>query len=591
MILVLSRQLQSNGNNMKKIFTLYGIGLILLSVYAYGQPKVDKKAQLYFNQGKGYFDQSNFYKSLELFELALNRKFNLYTTPSLYMKGLSYFYLNNYSKAIQSFDQLLKTYPESIYGPEAAYHKALLMLTQEEDKTKMGGLYLLMNIVEDSTKNSDLREDALVAIKNFFFNEASTEFIESYLKIARPGFRPIIIEALAMKAYVQKNSTLLKEYINLYQKENNQPNPRLNKLFTKGAPPKQKTFNIAFVVHLGAANNDSSRGPKLAAQLLAGSQLAIEKQNKRSKSKIHVKVFDTQGEAAVVEKIINEDLPAYKPSLVIGDIFNNSTKIICDYTEKNKILHIVPFSLSDELIEQRKYVLLANPSFSTQIQALISYSNEKLNLKRFLIVTDGKKVTDLLTQMFQKYAKQAKLTAQISVISDELSKKKRFINRIIEDFRNKKFDAMYIPISNENFLIDLLYQLKNERLFPQIIGTPDWVKFKNSTKKLLSEFNTISQDLYYPRNDSLLFDEFTSAYDEKFNASPTRFSCQGFDIIHFVIKQLENVNDTTTLLQVIRKAPPFKGLVQNYYFAGANDNQSVQILRYHIGGVEKLKRW
>jgi ABC-type branched-subunit amino acid transport system substrate-binding protein len=576
---------------MKKILVLYGIGLLLLLAYAYGQPKVDKKAELYFNQGKNYFEKSNFSKSLELFELALRRKFNLYTTPSLYMKGLCYFYLNNYNKAIHSFEQLLKTYPESIYAPEAVYHKALLMLTKEEDQTKMGGLYLLMNIVEDSTQNNDLREDAHAAIKNFFFNEASTEFIENYLKIVRSSFRSLLIEALAMRAYAQKNVALLKEYINFYQKENHQPNPRLNKLLIKGTPPKSKTFNIAFVVHLGAGNNDSSRGPKLAAQLLAGSQLAVEMQGKRTKSKIHLRVFDTQGEALVVEKIINEDLPAYKPYLVIGDIFNSSTKIIADYAEKNKILHIVPFSLSDELIEQKKYVLLANPSFSTQMQALVSYLNEKLKLKKFLIITDGKKVTNLLTQMFQKYVKQAKLTAQISEISDEPSKKKRFINRIAEDFRNKKFDAIYIPITNENFLIDLLYELKNERLFPQIIGAPDWVKFKNSTKKLLSEFNAISQDLYYPRNDSLLFEEFTSAYDERFKTSPTRFSCQGFDIIHYVIKQLENVDDTTTLLQVIRKAPPFKGLVQNYYFAGANDNQSVQILRYHIGGVEKLKRW
>ncbi|MCS6904784.1 MAG: tetratricopeptide repeat protein [Bacteroidia bacterium] len=556
------------------------------------QLKIDKKSQLSFKQGKIYFEQSNYQKALEYFNSALERKFNLYTTPSLYMRGLCYFYLDNYTKAIQSFEQLLKNYPESIYVPEAQYHKALLMLSREETQTQKGGLYLLMNLAQDTTQDEELRQDVNAAIQHFLLNVANQEFLEDYLKIVRPAFRPLVLEALALKAHAQKNIPLLKEYIQQYQKENGKLSWRMSKLYTQSfTPVKVGSFNIAYVVHLGALNHDSSRAPRLAAQLIAGSLIAFEKLNKYKKWKIHVKVFDTQGEASTIEKILSEELPAFQPSLIIGDIFNNATKIIADYAEKNKILHIVPFSPSDELVEDRKYVLLANPSISTQTQALVQFAKEKLKLKKILIVSDGKKISDLLAQSFQKFCYKEKVFCSYEKISEEASKKKRYITAIAEEFRFNKFDGLYIPITNEGFLVDLLYQLKKEKVFPILIGTPDWSKFKNSTKKLLSEFEAITQELYFPRNDSALFQEFTTLYDQKFNNSPTRFSCQGFDIANYILKQLENVNDTTTLLQAIRKASPFKGLIQNYYFANANDNQSVQIIRYHLNGIEKLKRW
>jgi hypothetical protein len=48
---------------------------------------------------------------------------------------------------------------------------------------------------------------------------------------------------------------------------------------------------------------------------------------------------------------------------------------------------------------------------------------------------------------------------------------------------------------------------------------------------------------------------------------------------------------STSLYELIEKATPYKGLIQNYYFAKAQDNQSLQLLQYRNGKIEKIKTW
>jgi hypothetical protein len=59
----------------------------------------------------------------------------------------------------------------------------------------------------------------------------------------------------------------------------------------------------------------------------------------------------------------------------------------------------------------------------------------------------------------------------------------------------------------------------------------------------------------------------------------------------YLISLKPGASSSTSLNELIEKAAPYKGLIQNYYFAKAQDNQSLQLLQYRNGKIEKIKTW
>lgn len=580
---------------IEKIFCLLLSGWFALYPLGLAQPnlKEDKKAVELYLEGERLFKATNYTRAQEKFQEIAARKFNLHTTPALYMTGMCVFYQGQYETALDKFQELITAYPQSIYVEEANYHKGLILL-QKTEQAK-GGLFLLMNLAEDA-RNASLKQDAELAVNNYLFYDAPLYFLKEYLEMVRPAFYDKTLTAICYRLYKDKNTTELNKYIEVYKKAHE---GKLSSELSKIAAPvkttvapsaKDKTLRVALMLSFFGNQGDSTRQSEWAIQLLEGVRYAAEMNEYAFLNEVDLKVVDTQKRPDLTETLLRDAIAPFKPDVIIGDIFNGPSKTIAKYAEQHKILQIVPLSPAADIVLDKKYVYLANPSIETQVKGVANYARERLLLKRFLVLDDKSKVSEMLTPDFVKAVRDAKLNVSAYSLPPNIRQAEQ-IEALVELIKKQKIQAIYFPTNNQSLVSFILTELSKQELTLQALGTPDWSRFRDIPKKLLSEFNTIFPDNYYPQNDSTHFEEFSKAYYEKYEDTPSLQACQGYDIMRFILYNYSRMGPGVSMLDVMEKSVPFRGLNQNYYFAKANDNQSVQLLQYKNERLIKIRLW
>jgi len=115
---------------IEKFFCLFVSCWVVFYPIGLSQPnlKEDKKAVELYLEGERLFKATNYIRAQEKFQEIAARKFNLHTTPALYMTGMCVFYQGQYETALDKFQELITTYPQSIYVEEANFHKGLILL-------------------------------------------------------------------------------------------------------------------------------------------------------------------------------------------------------------------------------------------------------------------------------------------------------------------------------------------------------------------------------------------------------------------------------------------------------------------------------
>jgi len=92
--------------------------LLALSVPVFAQSKSERQALEFFEQGKAYYEQKDYYQAINSFNLAISKKKNL--ADAYYWRGNAYFGLKDYDKAIADYTAALRLKPDDSVLREAA---------------------------------------------------------------------------------------------------------------------------------------------------------------------------------------------------------------------------------------------------------------------------------------------------------------------------------------------------------------------------------------------------------------------------------------------------------------------------------------
>lgn len=563
---------------------------------AAAQLKKDRRAERHFEHGQEALrDTLDYAAAVTHFEKATERRFNYYTTPSLYMSGLCYYYMNDYDRAIRYFEQLLREYPQSVYAPEVIYHKSRLMLRTEDKRA--GGLYLLMKLILQQDGSEDLVADAKAALHHFFFKEADEAFLKEYLEQVRPEFRGLVLEALCWRAYQNREVKQLARYIQRAERtEDAQRVSRLRDLVKK--PPIQQidTLRIAIALPFCTGVTKPSQATRSASrramELMAGMEIAFgEFRRALPHTQVIVRTFDTYRETGVTEEVIRTTLKSFRPDVIVGGLYTEPSLVLARYARAHDCIQLVPLSTSEELVTDTTNVFLANPSIPTQLRAILKYTHEKLGKKRYLVVSDQGRVAEMLTHAFVDRAKAEELAVRVVRIQPEGYNPPSKFQELISILERSDFDALYFPSYQESFVEDLLEALRDRAIYVQILATPDWGRFRKIDRQLMADFDVIYHDIYYPRNDTNQFSKLSAAYEDQYQNVPSRYVCQGYDVVRYLMTVIEEGDPDLSIEERIHRAEPFRGVIQNYYYARGHDNQSVQLLKIEYTGIKRLRTW
>lgn len=581
---------------IKKVFAAL-LPVFLLTVFftglpALGQLKKDKKAEQYFSEGVKKLNAKDYAAAAKSFQNVAQRDFNRVTTAAIYMAGLAYFYQDDYERSISKFQYLINTYPKSQYVDDATYHKALLMIDSPENR--MGGLYLLTKLHREA-RTKEMRQDAINAFKYFLYVSASSSFLKEYYGFAKTEYTAMVLEALCYRLYEERKFDELTEYLRSYEKAAGELSYRLKSFEIKkqAREIEADVIDVALVLPFQA----HKQYPELtsislwSAEMLAGMQVALDMKKDMTPVGVRLKVFDSEKSDQRLNELIASDLNAFSPDFVIGEILNKPSKELADFSESKKAAQFIPLSPVESLVQKKKHVFLANPSMRTQISGLANYAIKELELEKIMVVTESSNLSRIQADFFCEAVAQNKLSCVERTVAEDYQTEGNIISFIIQDLKARDFDAVFLATSDETLISYFTNSMKRNNAEVQLLGVSNWGQLELADARILSDFNTIFVDSYYPNNDILNKSKFEKAYEKRFNKPPSEYSFRGYDLISYILYCSGNKPEQSDYTKAIRDAAPYRGLVQNYFYRKANDNQSVQLLQYQEGIIEKIKPW
>ncbi len=561
-------------------------------------PAEDSKTQSLYILGEKHMRAKSYAEAVLAFDEAQRRPFNKLTTSAIYMAGLAAYHAGQYERALEQFQKIIQGFGKSNFIPEATYHKALVMLKQPEKRE--GGLYVLLNLIEQ-TRNEVVKEEATKALHYFLFKEAELEFLKAYADRVRQAYKPLVVEALCLQLYKKSLLKELDERIAKYESEAPLTS-RLQKLKldrTRFAKPTE--MRIAVMLPFMATRQDSAMSvqTQVCLQLLAGIQLALETDSVQQLKKVQLLILDTEGDTAKIDKQLREQVASYKPDVIIGDFKNRPALKIAAWAERNQTVQIVPLSGAEELIAKKQNVFLANPTGYTAGREMGRAAAEKFSHRRIMIVYDETRASERMADGFTDgvaahdfvFVFRRRISSSPEIAMHNLDEVSHHLDEVY-------YHTVFMPLVNEEVVGYGLFAFSRDSIDTrtQVFGMDAWRSYRGLDRESLQRYAAVVNDSYYQENDLRKAGWFERAYLTKYQAHPTIYAAQGYDIGRWMVQAYSrygaaNKQDSRPG-DFLHRMPPFRGVNQDYYFGKANDNQRVRMIQYQSGGEEvPLRIW
>ena len=364
--------------------------------------------------------------------------------------------------------------------------------------------------------------------------------------------------------------------------------------FVGGALAEEK-IKIGLLVPLTGKNSE------IGQSIIKAVRLAI---NQINNSSIEIIPKDTASSPEITLRSARE-LDKQGIKIVIGPVFNEnliylnelSELIFLSLTNKNnnrsKNIINVGINAVSQLNTIKKFIeskeikktifLTPDVDYKDEIKQSISDSKIKI-IKNYVYNTDPTKLTKQIEIITEYKKRKQNLEDEVKRLeeSDEINKEK-----LIEDLEkidtlgDVKFDSIIIADFDES-----LKSITTSLLYTDISPKEKYFITLNQwfDKSLLKEIS--SQPLYFPSINKKNYEDFSSAYFEKYRQYPTQLSFLSFDLfglVYYLILQNNFVVDK----EIFTKKTLFKGKVGIFEI---KDNKINHILNFYKIENEEFKK-
>jgi ABC-type branched-subunit amino acid transport system substrate-binding protein len=587
---------------MKELTTLLLIlgALVLSGPVLKAQPDapVDENARSLVSLAKKYYRTQQYLDAAITFQLATQRPYNKLTTFSWYMAGLSFFQMDDLERAKESFNKLLKEYPETNYAGEARYHKSLILMRSprvSEQERGLEQLFTMMKQAQDGQFKSDIEN----AIRQALFEQFEIDFLERNLIFADEPYKPWFMEAIAGRMDRQGQGYDLLERLKKWEEEENGTMTDyladLKLKYTSGKRMHPKRLNVALFLSFNLQLLDTAKAvpgkSKRALQLFEGMQLALDSMGGKVGKEINLAVFDTQADTLGLGGEL-DSLERFRPDIIVGDIRTSIAGAISDWAEKHKVIHIIPRNPLDVLIDNKRYTFLAHPSLSTHGEQMAHYLVKRRGKRKILVFNDGSYFCSRFARSFVKTIEEDYPEASVNqkIVPNEYKALRDQMKTYMKSLKYAGYDVIYVPLSSEEAAGLIISQLKYYKIEVDIAGGPDWEMFSVIDPELKSNYNLEYSTFYFEKNDSMALSELNELCLRDYGYRPTKYTVQGFDIMAWILNMAKEMNAFTDPVEILRNSPAYHGIHQDFYIGQGQDNQKINVVRFQNGRIDKVNR-
>ncbi len=366
------------------------------------------------------------------------------------------------------------------------------------------------------------------------------------------------------------NETALKEIIYLYSEHELTPflylNLGLNQYYSGSQSEAEKTFFYIIENYPGAEEHakavdyyqkkmsDSDDTPKIVVllpfitkgsetfpaslEVLEGIKYALDQYNIKHSAKIGLLIKDTQRSEVRVAEIAKELKTLKNVLLVIGSIYSDDTKFICEQLRDTEIPIFSPTATDNDITQIYPNFFQANPSFDLRGRIMAQYAYFVVMKRNMGIIFSNEGYSQQLASSFknefEKLGGKILLNSSYSLQTLNLS---GAMNQLRKDVKN--LDGIYLPISDSKAIPALTTLFLTDSIIIDLYGNQDWVTMKGlGTSSILSNNLTISTDYFLDYRD----DDFISEGNKflsKTNSELTKNVLYGYDLMTFLLGVFE----------------------------------------------------
>jgi hypothetical protein len=330
-----------------------------------------------------------------------------------------------------------------------------------------------------------------------------------------------------------------------------------------------------------------------------GIKLAVDTLN-REGANISLRAYDTQRDLDLLRRLFSTD-ELKNADLVVGPFFPEENKIAQEFSEKNRVNIVHPFSNSSDMIGANPYAMLFQPSAETLGRRSAEYLASRVTRKNSIVFYGSTKKDSVMAANFVKTAQEKGLNV---VINERIYS--RDAARILEILATPtEFDEFKYPseFTIKKDSIGSIYVATDDALIYTKVVTSidtrgDSIKVVGSEKWL--DDSTVDPEKYQTYRIALTAPNFADAskanyrtfhrrFVKRYGRTPSAAARMGFEFMLFYGNQLKK--NGVYFQEGLSKTGLVPGfLFEGFKFTNSRDNQLVPIITIERGQLTLLEK-
>jgi thioredoxin-like negative regulator of GroEL len=548
-------------------------------------PEENQKKYLY---GKDLLKEGRYAAAAQVFlPLTSQSAQNSFDKPASYLYALASMKSGDTEAAKSMCLQILYRYPDLEQKDDVYYLLANIYFEQNKPRLALQFLYKVENIKKDSE-----------SMKIYYLNNVNPIDTLKALQKDNPSdvtLAQVLAKRLSSSSLDEKNKMLLNFLLQEYKLD-------LNELSKKRISVLKTSYNIAVLFPFQLNEIDpklSKRSNQYVLDFYEGIRMATDSLKARG-IKVNIYTYDTEKDITIINSIMS--LPEMKSmDLIIGPVFPVQIPVVSEFSKKNNIINISPFSANSKILENNDFTFLFQPTLELQAGNAARYASQNFRYdssyvnnysppkqnsrykepleKKKAIIFFGSELKDSLLAVRHK---DSCLANGLEVIHLEKITRDRvgLLRTILGDtIKLGKANHVFASTSDEVVAANIMSLIEVSRQTTPLITRSDWLFFNLISFEQFEKRNVffIHPDYYDYSNP--LYRDFKAAYIDRTKIYPSIQSLQGFELMMYFGQALQQYG--TYFKYGLDAAGFTKGMIfQGFDYSNSFSNRYVPITRF-----------
>jgi LysM repeat protein len=326
-------------------------------------------------------------------------------------------------------------------------------------------------------------------------------------------------------------------------------------------------------------------------EFLEGSLLAIDSLTDAGVS-VEVQVFDTKRSMSRTRELL-EQPGMEKLDLIIGPFYNFNLEVVSEFSRKQRIPVVTPFSVNDSLLRNNPYLFQTTPSYKTEYDRNALFIGRSYD-HNIVFVHNGDSsqmertayYKRILLRELEKYAAPERIMFKEVIIRDGSTE------GLVHSLNSEMKNLVILPSEDEAFAslvaTKIYYELANYDI--RLFGSSYWAGFNNIEISYPHALDLVISHSYIKDYNDIKFLNFLKEFRDNYMKEPLKYTrtgsnygLTGYNLSLFFISALQHHGPAFILhLDDYQNGDPFcRYAFERVSPGGGYENRNMQYYHYN----------